>query len=424
MRILLCSNYYYRRGGDCTYLLALQQLLERHGHETAVFSMRHPQNLPCGQDDYFVDHLDYAELNRKKNPLNAVRVLGRSIWSRQARRNIARLIADWKPDLAHFQNIHAYLTPSILGPLEAAGVPVVWTLHDYKLLCPNDNFFSNGRVCEECKGGRFWRCARNRCKKGSRGASAVAALEAYVHRRLDLPKRVAALVAPSDFLKAKFVEFGWSAEKIHVLPNFLPELPPETGPAPDGHGLYLGTLLPTKGVDVLVRALAQAPPHPFHILGDGVERPRLERLAAELGLADRVKFCGFLGGAELAREIEGAAYAVMPSVWYENGPYAAMELMARGKPVLASSIGGIPELIRDGETGLLFPPGDADGLAGRIESLLRDDHLGLDLGARAGRTVRDHCCAEGYYGKLLSLYEQAHGQVRRIMTQPGTGRPI
>ena len=410
MRVLLCSNFYYRRGGDCTYLFALQRLLEQRGHDTAVFSMRHPQNLPCPQEEYFVDFLDYAELNRRKNPLNAVRVLSRSIWSRQARRNVARLVADWKPDIAHFQNVHAHLTPSILGPLEAAGVPVVWTLHDYKLICPNDNFFSNGRVCEECKGGRFWRCAWNRCKKGSRAASAVAALEAYVHRHLDLPSRVAAFVAPSGFLRDKFVEFGWPADKIHVLPNFLPEMPPATGPAPEGHGLYLGTLLPTKGVDVLLRALAKAPAHPFHILGDGVERPRLEKLASQLGLASRVTFCGFLGGAELAREIEGARYAALPSIWYENGPYAALELMARGMPLIASAIGGLPELVRDGETGLLFPPGDADALADRINRLCRNPALGRELGLRARDFIGRKCGAADYADKLFGLYGILRGK--------------
>ena len=412
MRVLLCSNFYYRRGGDCTYLLALQSLLERNGHETAVFSMRHPENLPCPQEEYFVDFLDYAELNRRKNPLNAVRVLGRSIWSRQARRNVARLVADWKPDVAHFQNIHAYLTPSILGPLEAAGVPVVWTLHDYKLICPNDNFFSNGHVCEECKGGRFWRCAKNRCKKGSRAASAVAALEAYAHRRLDLPARVAAFVAPSGFLRDKFVEFGWPADKIHVLPNFLPEMPPAVAPPPEGPGLYLGTLLPTKGVDVLLRALAQAPPHPFHILGDGAERCRLEKLAEELGLSGRVSFRGFLRGDEWNREVAGASYAVMPSVWYENGPYAALELMARGIPLVASAIGGIPELVRDGETGLLFPPGDAAGLAARLARLRHEPGLRAHLGSRAREFILRRCNPETYLAAITGLYARMRDKVR------------
>ena len=404
MRVLLCSNFYYRRGGDCTYLFALQRLLEQAGHETAVFSMHHSQNLPCSQEKYFVDFLDYTELNRNQNPMSAAKVLGRSIWSRQARQNIAQLIADWKPDIAHFQNVHAYLTPSIVGPLEEAGVPIVWTLHDYKLICPNDNFLSNGRVCEECKGGRFWRCAWNRCKKGSRAASIVAAMEAYVHQWLDLPARVGALVAPSEFLKAKFVEYGWPAEKIHVLPNFLPEMPQGTVSASEGHGLYLGTLLPTKGVDVLLRALTRTTPHPFHILGDGVERGRLENLAKELGLSGRVRFCGFLSGEELERTIAGATYAVMPSVWYENGPYAAMELMARGIPLIASAIGGIPEMVRDGETGLLFPPGDAEALSDRMARLLGDVRLRQTLGAQAREFVRQNCAAAPYLRHLMDLY--------------------
>lgn len=411
MRILLCSNFYYRRGGDCTYLLALQALLERHGHETAVFSMRHPRNLPCPQAEYFVDFLDYAELNRAKNPLNAAQVLGRSIWSLQARRNIARLIADWKPDVAHLQNIHAYLTPSILGPLAAAGIPVVWTLHDFKLLCPESTFLSRGRVCEECRGGRFWRCAKNRCKKGSLAASAVAALEAYVHRALRMPARVDRFIAPSGFLRRKFVEFGWPGAKIEVRPNFLPMLPaaPDPAAADGGYGLYLGTLLPVKGLETLLRALAKAPPHPFHVAGDGEMRGRLEQIAKELGLADRIRFCGFLGGDELAREIAGARYAVIPSEWYENFPYAALELMAASKALIASDIGGLPELVRDGETGLLFPPGDATALAERIERLWPDSDLRARLGAKARESIREKCDADRYVRDLAALYAAARG---------------
>ena len=407
MRILLCSNFYYRRGGDCTYLLALQQLLEEHGHEVAIYSMRHPQNLPCPQEKYFVDFLDYAALNRQKSPFNALRVLKRSIWSRQARRNISKLIADWRPGIAHFQNIHAYLTPSIIGPLEAAGVPIVWTLHDYKLICPNDNFFSRGRVCEECKGGRFWRCTKNRCKKGSLAASFVATLEAYIHRTLHLPRRISRLIAPSEFLKNKFIEFGWPADLLAVLPNFLPAMPQSVTPPVKGYGLYLGTLLSTKGVDVLIQALAQVPGQEFHILGDGVEREHLEKMAAELGLQSRVFFRGFLRGEELNAVIAGASYAVMPSVWYENGPYSAMEMMAQGKPLIASNIGGIPELVRDGETGLLFPPGDAVALATQIARFQREPSLIQTLGRQALEFILKRCDPERYWQQLEPIYIQA-----------------
>lgn len=423
MRVLLCSNFYYRRGGDCTYLLALQSLLERHGHETAVFSMRHPQNRPCPQEEYFVDHLDYAELNKSKNPLNAAKVLGRSIWSRQARRNVARLVADWKPDVAHLQNVHAYLTPSILGPLKAAGVPVVWTLHDFKLLCPDSHFLSGARICEECKGGRFWRCAANRCKKGSRAASLVAALEAYVHGALGIRRRVDRFIAPSQFLRDKFVEFGWPAERFSVLPNFLPGEPAaRPSPAePGSYGLYLGTLLPFKGVGTLLRALVRAVPHPFHVLGDGESRGELERLAGELGLGDRVAFRGFVQGAELERELAGARYAVVPSECYENCPYAALELMARGIPVAASDLGGLPELVRDGETGWLFPPGDAPALAERIDRLWTDGELRSRLGARAREFVLGRAAAEVHYRNLMAIYGAVRGGAASVSPQGAHG---
>lgn len=406
MRILLCSNFYYRRGGDCTYLLALKNLLERHGHETAVFSMHHPQNLPCPQEEYFVDFLDYTELNKNKNPLSVLKVLSHSIWSRQARQNIARLIADWKPDVAHLQNIHAYLTPSILRPLKTAGIPIVWTLHDFKLLCPDSHFLSGTRICEECRGGRFWRCAKNRCKKGSRAASAVAALEAYVHQALRVRHAVDRFIAPSVFLRDKFVEFGWPAEQFCVLPNFLPDVPapPPEVPEEGTYGLYLGTLLPFKGVGTLLRALARTAPHAFHVLGDGESRAEWERLADELGIRDRVKFLGFLQGADLECELAGARYAVIPSECYENLPYAAMELMARGIPVVASNLGGLPELVHDGETGLLFPAGDAVALAERIGQLWAVPELRAMLGNNAQKFIRVKCAQEPHLRKLTDLY--------------------
>lgn len=401
MRILLCSNFYYRRGGDCTYLLALQRLLEQHGHETAVFSMRHPQNLACPQEPYFVDHLDYTELNRARNPANAVKVLQRSIWSNQARRRIARLVADWKPDLAHLQNIHAYLTPAIIGPLRRAGVPMVWTLHDYKLICPNDNFYSNGRICEECKGGHYWRCARNRCKKNSFAASTVVALEAAVHRLLGVDKPVGRFIAPSHFVKGKFTECGYAPDRIAVLPHFLETVPP---PATAGsYGLYAGTLMPFKGVGTLLQALAKAPPHPFHILGGGAMLEEYRRQARELGLA-QVVFRGFLNGAELSAALAGAAYAVVPSEWWETFSYAAQEPLARGLPVIAANLGALPELVVDGQTGLLFPAGNAAALAEQIGRLWGDAGLRRRLGAQARDFICAKCDAERYYRELMELY--------------------
>lgn len=432
MRILLVSNFYYRRGGDCTYLLALQKLLEAHGHETAVFSMRHPKNLPCPQEPYFVDFLDYAELNRKKNPLAALQVLKRSIWSKQAAQNMARLVTDWKPDLAHFQNIHAYLTPSIFAPLQKAGVPVVWTLHDYKLLCPDSTFLCHGHICEACKGGRFWHCAAKKCKKNSLAASAMATMEALAHRRLNLSQKVARFICPSQFLKQKFVDFGYSAEKFTVLPNFLPETDDlgentvknglwggENGLKPvdrtqNSYGLYVGSLLPPKGLQTLLKAFAKAPPHPFHVVGAGSERESLENLARELKIDKNVKFFGHLEGQALKNEQSGAAYTVVPSEWYENQPFSIMEALAAGKCVIASDMGGIPELIQSGRTGWLFPAGDVDALAKRIEDVWTHPAEAAVLGKNGMERMKTMYSPEAYFARLMPIYgESQRGEASR-----------
>lgn len=422
MRILLCSNFFYRRGGDCAYLIALQELLERHGHETAVFSMRHPQNLPCAQDPYFVDFIDYAESNRSRNPVVVAEVLARSIWSRQARRRISCLIADWAPDVAHFQNIHAYLTPSIVAPLRQAKIPIVWSLHDFKLLCPESHFLSGNRICEECRGGRFWRCAVNRCKKFSRAASSVAALEAYIHRWAGVGRHGENFIAPSEFVKAKFVEFGYPAERFTVLPHFLQGAPAaRTGVGT--YGLYAGTLMSFKGVGTLLRALAQAPPHPFHVLGDGPLRAEYEQQARALGLK-LVSFRGFLSGAELAAELSAAAYAVVPSECYETFSFAAQEPLARGVPVVAANLGALPELVRDGETGLLFPAGDAAALAERIERIWGDAALREALGRRARALLSVKCDPDAYLNTLMALYLRGGGGSARSAPEHSAGPAV
>lgn len=407
MKVLLCNKFHYRRGGDCVYTFALAELLRRRGHRVLFFSMRHPQNEPCAQEPYFVDFIDYREMNLRKTPQNALRVLLRSIYSQQARARIRRLLRDHRPDLAHLQNIHSYLTPSILLELNASKIPVLWTLHDYKLICPEGTFVSNGRICEACKGRRFHRCLIQRCKKNSWSASFMATLEAYAHVPLRMPCRVFRFIAPSRFLMNKYLEFGWPAERTVFLRNFLPEWPePQT--EGQGYGLYLGSLLPIKGVPTLLQALARVPDLPFHIVGDGPERPALEKLKAELGL-ERVVFRGFLTGVELAREQAGADFGVVPSECYENCPYSIMELMAMGKPVIASRLGGIPELVSEDETGLLFEPRNAEDLAAKLILLRASPERRRRLGHQARVRAEREFDPDRYAENLLALYAVAAG---------------
>ena len=409
VKILICSNFFYPRGGDCTYTRALQGLLEAHGHEVGVFSTEHEGNWAAPPHSAFVPAPDYAELNRNKTLRGAWLAARRSIWAADVAKSLRALLADWKPDVAHLQNIHAYLTPSILPELRRAGVPVVQTLHDYKWLCPDSAMLRGGRPCGDCAGKAFWHCAAGRCKKGSLAASAMATVEGYVHRWKRASSMVDAWIAPSAFVKETFAKCGLDGGKIRVVHN--PERPcGRDGMAPHdgGYGLYAGSLASIKGVGVLLEALKEVPGHEVHVAGgaSGEEVASLQARAAELEVADRVRFLGPLHGERLWREQTGARYGIVPSVWYENYPYAAMEMLAIGKPVIGSDIGGIPELVRDGETGMLFPAGDAQALAERMRRLAGDAGLAARLGAAGKALVVEECSPERHYAAVAAVYRE------------------
>lgn len=408
VKILICSNFYYLRGGDCTYLRTLQDVLEAHGHEVGVFSTEHEGNWPSPAHAAFVSAPDYAALNRNKTLRGALQAARRSIWSGKVARTLRALLAEWHPDVAHLQNIHAYLTPSILPELRRAGVPVVQTLHDYKWLCPDSSMLRpGGRVCGACAGRAFLHCIAGRCKKGSLAASAMAAIEGYFHRMKHASSMIDAWISPSAFLRDTFAAHGLDAGKIRVVHNPYPgggrdAMTPWNG----GYGLYVGSLSSIKGIGVILKALKDVPGHEFRIVGGGFpeEEDSLKAQAEEMGIAGRVAFLGRLHGEALWREQAGARYGVLPSVCNENFPYSVMELLAIGKPVIASAIGGIPELVRDGETGLLFPPGDAKALASRMRQLAGDAGLASRLGAAGKFLVARECSADAHYAQIMDVY--------------------
>lgn len=408
MKVLLCSNFYYPRGGDCTYLRTLQDLLEARGHEVGVFSTEHEGNWPAPAHSAFVAAPDYAALNRNKTLRGAILAARRSIWSGEVATALRRLLAQWRPDVAHLQNIHAYLTPSILPELRRIGIPVVQTLHDYKWLCPDSSMLRpDGHVCGACAGRAFRHCIAGRCKKGSLAASALAAAEGYFHRLKRASSMIDAWIAPSAFLRDTFAAHGLDAGKIHVVRNPYPGGGRNAMATRDGgYALYVGSLAAIKGVGVLLEALKDVPGQELHIVGGSSpeEGAALKTRAEELGVAGRALFLGPLHGEALWREQAGARFGVVPSVCPEVLGYAAMEMLAIGKPVVASAIGGIPELVRDGETGLLFPAGDAAALADRMRRLAGDAPLAGRLGAAGKALVARECSPEKHFSQVMAVY--------------------
>ena len=289
MRILYCNKYNFPFSGTEVYLFDLMQMMETHGHQVALFSMADERGAPTPYDGYFVPHVDFK--NSKHSFLERVRLAAHAVYSREARYRLGQMIDEFRPDVAHVRNIYHHLSPSIFWELKQRGIPVLYHLNDFKLLCPNYNLVARGRVCERCQGGRFWNVVAKDCYGGGRAAGAVLALEAYVHRCLrTYGKCVTRFLAPSEFVRAKLVENGWAADRIDVLPHYQ-KLPAQTPhpPTPNAPILYFGRLSPEKGVSELLRALRYVPTLRLKIAGDGPSRVDLEELARRIELKNGIR---------------------------------------------------------------------------------------------------------------------------------------
>jgi glycosyltransferase involved in cell wall biosynthesis len=410
VRILFVDSFHYRHAGAEVHALDLAELLRKRGHEVRFFATQHPDNLASADARYWVPRIDYRSMNAAKTPANAVRVLTRAIYSVAARRALGRMLSDWRPDVAHLHNIHVHITPSVVDELRGLGVPTVWTLHDYNLICPDGGLETHGEVCERCKDGRYWNCTLRKCKRDSRAASLVGTLEGMVHGLMRIPAKVDAFIAPSTFLRDKFIEFGWPGAKIVHLPNFT-NVPLAPGvEMPSGRRvLFAGQLEREKGVLTLLEALRHAAEVRLDIAGQGSLRDEIEaRIASPDWAGAEVLAHGRVGPDVLSALIDEARVVVVPSEWYENGPYAVIEAFAHARPVIASRMGGLPELVVDGVNGITVEPGSSSGIAEAIDRLLGDPDLWRRLAAGALRTAAERDATD-FVVRLEQLYADVCG---------------
>jgi glycosyltransferase involved in cell wall biosynthesis len=407
MRILYCNKYNYPFSGTEVYLFELMELMRSQGHEVALFSMADPRGKPTAYDRHFVPHIDFKEnsgLGQK------VKRAGHAIYSRDARRRLRAMIQEFRPDVAHVRNIYHHLSPSILWELKAQGIPVVYHVNDFKLLCPSYNLLSRGEACEACRGGSFWHALRPQCYPGL-GARMTLAAEAYVHRWLGTYRKCVDLfLAPSRFVRDKFVEHGWDGTKFEILPHFqqvqgLPRPAPDPRSAnEDAPILYFGRLSAEKGVDDLLRALEKTPQTRLVIAGDGPQRKELQELAASLGLTN-VEFTGHVGPEQRDALIAQSRFTILPSHAYETLGKTILESYAEGRAVVASDLGSRRELVQDGETGLLYRVGDTRALADAIASLNSQPARAEKMGRAGWEFVRQRHTPDGHYQRMLSIYE-------------------
>jgi len=402
MKIMQVNSFYYNRGGDCTHMFATGKMLEKYGHTVVYFSMQHPLNFASPYSKYWPTHIDYKEALRVKNLLTISRVLLRTVYSFEAKKRIAAMLDAEKPDVVHLHNILHHITPSILGEIRKKRIPIVWTLHDYTIICPNTFFLSdrNGVICEACKSGRFYMAPIKRCKKNSLGASLVAMTENYIHRILCIYRYVDLFLSPSEFLRKKFEEHGMG-NRIITLNNFIDINAVMPTYSHKNYAIYAGRLTNIKGVGTLIKVAASISGLKIKIVGDGELKGVLSRQAG-----GNVEFLGLKSKAAVQELIAGAMFVFVPSECYENFPYAVLEPMAQGKSVIGARIGGIPELIEDGVTGILFKSGDYEDLREKTLYMLRNKDAMVKMGEQARKCVEEHFSEKNHYEQLIGHYQR------------------
>lgn len=400
-RLLAINNYFYRRGGAESVFLDHIDLFAAAGWDVVPFAMQHPANLPSAWSEYFVSEIEYGGAG---GPLTKAKQAAKVIYSLEARRKLRALIGRVPPTVAHAHNVYHHISPSIFGALKAEGVPLVMTAHDLKIACPAYKMLSQGSVCERCRGGRIHNVLLRRCVKDSAVVSGLVLLETLVHRSFGLyHDTIDRLVAPSRFYRDKLVEWGWDAGRIAYIPNSIDAKAYSPATHEGDYVVYAGRLAPEKGLATLVRAAALAR-QKLVLAGSGPEEPALRRLAGEVGA--EVAFTGHLDKPALQRLIGEARALVLSSEWYENAPISLLEAYALGRPVVGTRIGGIPELVVDGQTGALVEPANAAMLAEALAAL-----ASLPPSARAamGATGRDWVAREfspgSYRDRTMALYE-------------------
>lgn len=393
MKILLANKFYYRRGGDCIYMLNLEKLLKAHGHEVAVFAMDYPENLDTPWKKYF-----------PKN-MSKLMAFTRPFGSHEVKSKFKKLLDDFKPDVVHLNNVHTQLSPVMAELAQQRGIKVVWTLHDYKLLCPRYDCLKNGNtICETCFNGDKKACLDNKCMKGSKLASFIGFKEAIVWNRERLEASTDVFICPSQFMADKMVQGGFSKSKMQTLCNFIDvekcKFSSTDGtdytddvvllPKKENYYCFIGRLSHEKGAKTLIEAANQLP-YKLLIIGGGPLMNELKSVAHT-----NIEFVGFKQWDDIKQLVGKARFSVIPSEWYENNPLSVIEAQCLGTPVLGANIGGIPEL-----TDYTFSSGNIADLKTKIEKMWNSEFDYQQIASDAQHRYD----AETYYDKLINIYK-------------------
>lgn len=397
MRVLIVNKFLHANGGSETYIFKIGEELCRQGHEVEYFGMEHEKRLVGNQSECYVSNMDFHGKGIKK-----LTYPFKIIYSVEARKKIGTVLEDFKPDVVHLNNFNFQLTPSIIYEIRSwerkakKKVSIIYTAHDYQWVCPNHMMMipETKELCFQCCDGKFGNCMKNRCIHNSWVKSLLGTIEAKVYYRLHTYEKIDAVICPSEFMKEKLATDQVLKGKLHVLHNFMDGNKPDLIPKKD-YVLYFGRFSEEKGIGTLLKVCRQLPQIQFVFAGGGP-------LENELAEYRNITNLGFLNGVKLQTVIREAKFSIFPSEWYENCPFSVMESQWYGTPVIASNIGGVPELLQDGVTGKVFEAGNVEELKTIVQKMWEDTDLCANYTHNCLNVEFD--TVEIYCRKLLEIY--------------------
>ena len=396
MKILMVNKFLYQKGGAETYVIKLGDILKSCGHEVEYFGLQNEKNTLFNSADAYVTDMDFAK-GVKANIFAPFRI----IYNKEARRKIRMVLEKFKPDVVHLNNIQFHLTPSIILETEKyrkeenRDVKIIYTAHDYQLICPSHGLFdTNINVCEKCLGGNYTHCLRTKCVKNSRAKSLLGMLDAYYWKYSKAYSYIDTIVCCSEFLKSKLDTQERFRSKTVALHNFVTKVEVDKTEK-ENYVLQFGHLSRDKGTDTLLEVAKRMGDVDFLFAGYGESEKNI-------AMVQNAHYVGFKTGCELRELIQKAKLSVYPSQWYENCPFSVIESQMYLTPVVGSKMGGIPELIKEGETGELFESGNADDLENKIKKIYYSVNYDKYVESCRGLDIETE---DSYYEKLIKIYE-------------------
>ena len=401
MKILLVNKFHYLNGGSEKYYFELGKLLKKHGNEVAYFSMEDDRNIRTGDKEFFVKKID---LNYGSK-LKALDV----IYSKDNYKKMEEAIKEFRPDVIHFNNFQRQLSASVVEAGWNAKIPMIFTAHDMEAVCPNKDMLYNGRICDDCITKGYMSCIKKKCIKNSKLKSILGVIEMKYYKLHSIYEKFNYIVSPSEFMKRCLLDGGVKNQNIEVIHNFSNATNCNNEINGD-YIFYFGRISKEKGIFNLISAVKKCDEVKLLIAGTGPEEEKIKKYIKENKMESRVVLLGYLNQDEIRERIEKCRFVVIPSIWYENCPYSIIETLEIGKPIIASEIGGIPEIVENEKNGLLYRYDSVDDLADKINELYYNQEKINKMKEASKNKFKMEHTEDVYYQKIMKVYRKAMGE--------------